>query len=152
MRRFAEDMDRLFGDFGFGGRALGLSPLGSTLGRDLWGGSPFEETAWAPPVEVVQRGDRLVIRADLPGLRKDDIDIDIDKGVLILRGERQQVHEDTSEGYYRSERNYGAFSRSIPLPDGADATKAEATFKDGVLEVIVPAPQRAERSRKIEIR
>jgi HSP20 family protein len=148
MRRFSDDMDRLFG------AGFGLAPVAG-LGRGLWAGLPdVEQALWAPQVEVFQRGDKLVVRADLPGLEKDDVDIEVtDDNVLTISGERRQEAEEDREGYYRSERSYGRFFRSIPLPEGVDADQVEANFKNGVLEVTLPAPKREERrGRKINVR
>jgi HSP20 family protein len=158
MRRVMEDMDRMFDDFGlsrdFGfGRGF-MSPFAGGSSPDLWTGlSGGSAALWSPAVEVIERGDNIVVRAELPGLSKDDVNIDINGDVLTIEGERQQESENQGEGFYRSERSYGRFLRSIPLPDGVDTEKAEATFKDGVLEVTLPAPKReANRGRKISIR
>jgi HSP20 family protein len=139
VRRFAEEMERVFDTFGFGG---GLSMRGSGL----------TPRAWAPPVEVFQRGDRLVVRADLPGLKRDDIHVEIENNAVTIHGERRQEHEEHREGFYRSERSYGSFVRTIPLPEHVEADKAEASFRDGVLEVTIPAPRHEERRRHLEIR
>jgi HSP20 family protein len=160
MRRMMEDMDRMFEDFGVGGQlgrdfGLGrgsLSPLygSSGLGIEPDGGAA---TLWSPVVEVFERGDKLVVRAEIPGVTKEDIDVDIADDVLTIEGERRQESEDRGEGYYRNERSYGRFFRSIPLPEGVDADKAEAQFRDGVLEVSLPAPKREQRrGRKLSIR
>jgi len=152
MRRFSEDMDRLFGGVGLG--RFGVAPFAG-LGRDLWAGMPdVEQALWSPQIETFQRGDKLVVRADLPGLERDDVSVEVtDDNVLTISGERQQEAAEDREGYYRSERSYGRFFRSIPLPEGVDADKVEASFKNGVLEVTLPAPKREERrGRKINIR
>lgn len=146
MRRFNEEMDRLFQNFAFG-RGLRETSLGRQLGF-LGEGGP---TVWSPQIEVFQRGDDLVIQADLPGMTKDDVTVDISGDAIVVRGERRSEHEEEDEGYYRSERSYGSFYRTIPLPEGVDAENAEANFRNGVLEITMPAPERAER-RRIEIR
>jgi HSP20 family protein len=158
MRRMMDDMDRLFEDFGFG-RELGVgggltAPLLSDIGRDLWAGASNDAvSAWSPAVEVLEKGDKLVVRAEIPGVSKDDVSIDLTDDVLTIQGERRQEFEDRGEGFYRSERSYGRFLRSIPLPEGTDAEKAEARFNDGVLEVTLPAPKREQkRGRRIAIR
>jgi HSP20 family protein len=139
MNHFADEMDRLFDDFGF---SRGLAPRGiGNLGQ----------SGWSPQIEVSEREGNLVVCADLPGLKKEDIELQITDNALTIRGERRQQSEDNREGFYRSERSYGSFFRSIPLPEGVDAENATASFRDGVLEVSVPMPQRAERSRRIEI-
>jgi len=150
MRRMAEDMDRLFDNFGLGRTGFGLAPtLGADLNRDPWqGSSTVDQMAWAPQVETFRRGDQLVIRADLPGLRKDDVKVEVDDGVLTISGERREEHEEDRDNYYRSERTYGQFYRAIPLPEGVSENQCEASFKEGVLEVTLPAPKQEERKRK----
>ena len=140
MRRFSEEMDRLFEDFGFG-RDLWPSGLGE-LGRGVW----------SPQVEVFERGGQLVVRADLPGLTKDDVRVEVTDGALNISGERKQEHEEKREGFYRSERSYGSFYRRIPLPEGVNAGEATATFNNGVLEISMQAPQRQSRGRRLEIK
>lgn len=155
MRRVAEDMDRLFQDFGIGSPSLGLRPgRGSLLDSDLWTEGPsLGRTAWTPQVETFRRGDKLVVRADLPGLRKEDVAVEIDNDVLTISGVRSDEHEEDRDGFYRSERSYGEFFRAIPLPDGLDADESEASFEDGVLEVTFPAPKTPERrAKRIQIR
>ncbi len=147
MRRFSEEMDRLFEDFGFGRGWLAPS---FESGLDRLG--TFGNASWVPQVEVFQRGDQLVVRTDLPGLTKDDINVEITDEALVIRGERKSEREEDEEGYYRSERSYGSFYRQIPLPRGVNAEKATADFSNGVLEISLPAPAGAERkSRQIEI-
>jgi HSP20 family protein len=145
MRRFSEEMDRVFGDFGFTG---GFAP-----GRELSRLADLQTSAWLPEVEVFERNGKLTIRADLPGLSKDDINVQITGEAVEIRGERTQQKEENEEGYYRSERSYGSFYRRIPLPSGVSANEANATFRNGVLEITMPAPerQREPQSRRIEI-
>jgi HSP20 family protein len=137
MRRFVEDMDRLFQDFGFGG-ALALRNLAPVA-------------AWSPQVEVFQRDGQLVVRASLPGLNKDDVQIELRDDALILRGERRQEHEEQREGYYRCEVTHGSFYREIPLPEGVKTDDAAATFRDGVLEITMQAPRQQTRGRQLQI-
>jgi len=147
MRRFSDEMDR-FMDRMLTDSGLGQDWLTPRFRREL-GVSP---TAWVPPVEIFERDNQLVVRADLPGLRKEDVNIDVADGCLYIQGERRQEHEEKEEGYYRSERGYGSFSRCIALPEGAKAEEAKATFQDGMLEVTMPAPPRPEsQHRRIEI-
>ncbi|MFL5606185.1 MAG: Hsp20/alpha crystallin family protein [Gemmatimonadaceae bacterium] len=150
MRRMADDMDRLFENFGLGSTGFGLSPvLGTGLERDLWGdGSGAVGQAWTPQIETFRRGDKLVVRADLPGLNKDDVNVEIENGVLSISGERREQHEENRDGYYRSERSYGQFYRALPIPEGVSDEQCEATFKDGVLEVTLPAPKEQARTAK----
>jgi HSP20 family protein len=150
MRRMAEDMDRLFENFGLGRTGFGLSPtLGTDRDRDLWsdtGAASFAE--WTPQVEAFRRGDKLVVRADLPGLKKDDVNVEIDDGLLTISGERREEREDDRGDYYRSERTYGQFYRAIPLPEGINENQCDASFNDGVLEITFPAPKQEERRAK----
>lgn len=143
MRRLSEDMDRLFADFGLTGA---LAPSIGGVGRDMWSEPVSTGALWSPQVDLFRRGDKVVIRADLPGLSKDNITIDADDNALTIRGERRQENEEDGGGYYWNERSYGAFQRTIPLPEGANADEAKAEFHDGVLEVTIPAPQRMQTS------
>jgi HSP20 family protein len=145
MRRFSEEMDRLFGDFGFGGN------LASGFGREFGRLADLEGSMWLPQVEAFEREGQLIVRADLPGLTKDDINVDITNDAIQIRGERRQEKEESEEGYYRSERSYGSFYREIPLPSGINRDEAHATFHNGVLEITMPAPARQSTSRRIEI-
>jgi HSP20 family protein len=157
MQRMSQDMDRLFEQFGFGRSAFGFGPtLGSLLGSDVADRSQrFGEgsTLWMPQVETTQRGDRFVVRADLPGINKDDVHVEIDDDVLTISGERHNEQRDERDGFFRSERSYGSFFRAIPLPDGVKADQGEAKFNDGVLEISLPAPKQEDRKTKqIQVR
>jgi HSP20 family protein len=158
MQTFTEEMDRLFEDFGFGRSPLsrrgpGGWGTGSTaLGRRGLGGAGLAQAGWSPQIEIFEREGNIVVRADLPGLEKDDVKVEVNDDALIIQGERRHEHEDRQEGYFRSERSYGSFYRAIPLPDGVDAENANATFRNGVLEVTVPAPKQQGRARRLEIR
>jgi len=145
MRRFSDEMDRLYGDLDFG---LGLA---SGFGREFQRLADLEASMWLPQVETFQREGKLIVRADLPGLTKDDIGVDITDDAIKIRGERRQEREENEEGYYRSERSYGSFYREIPLPSGVNREQANATFRNGVLEITMPAPARQSGSRRIEI-
>lgn len=149
MRRFSEEMDRLFDDFGFGG-----SWLGSSYGRNFFPMSEgeFRQSLWSPQIETFEREGQLVIRADLPGLTKDDVNVEITDDAINISGERRNEDEERREGYYRSERSYGRFFRSIPLPQGVNAEDANATFNNGVLEITMEAPQVQSRGRRLEIK
>jgi HSP20 family protein len=147
----SSEMDRLFDTFGGtsqGGR--NLSTRGSGRGLQQQGGRG--QSYWAPPMEVFQRGNEMIVRADLPGVAPDDVQIDVEDGVLTISGERQNTNEDQQEGFYRSERSYGAFSRSIALPEGVDEDQVNARYEHGVLEVTVPLPQQQrQRGRRVQI-
>jgi HSP20 family protein len=148
VRRLADEFDRVFEGFGFGGNSLwGNSLLRSPWSTDAGTGS------WMPPVEVLWRGDRLVVRADLPGVAKDDIQVEVMDGAMSIRGQRRAEHEENRDGFYCSERSYGSFSRTILLPEGAEADKADVNFRDGVLEITIPAQGRQERQRhRLEVK
>jgi len=153
MRRISDEMDRLFENFGTG-RSLFPSP--STQGG-AWDVGDYNEgmpSMWSPHVEVRERNGKLVIEADLPGMKRDDISVETRENELTISGERRQEEQKEEQGgYYHSERSYGSFYRTIPLPEGAIADKAQARFKDGVLEIRLPAPPReASRGRKLEIK
>jgi len=116
------------------------------------GGTGIDLTAWEPNVDIIQEGNELVVRADLPGLTPDEVTVEISDDAITLSGERQQEREEDRGGVYRIERTYGAFYRVIPLPDGAMADRAAATFRDGVLEIRMPAPpEQVSRGRRLEV-
>jgi HSP20 family protein len=144
MRRMNEEMDRIFGDFGFSRRAPMRQPAsGSAL---------TSQAIWAPRIEAFQQGDKFIVRAELPGLKKDDVEVNLTDDAITIQGQRQQEHRDEREGFYHSERSYGSFYREIPLPEGAIPDSADASFEDGVLEVRVQAPpHEVSRGRKLEI-
>ena len=137
-QRMADEMDRMFEDFGLGRRLT--SPLWRQTGTD----------AWEPAIDVFQKNNEVTIRADLPGLNREDVTVDIDDDAVTIQGERKHEHEEEREGYYRTERSYGSFSRVIPLPPGSITEQAKANFKDGVLEVTMPAPP-ASKGRRLDI-
>ena len=140
MLKWAEEMDRMFENVGFG---RGWFPGG--FRKEL------EETSWMPAVEVFEKGGQFIVRAELPGLQKEHVNVEVDEGMLTIRGERKQEKEEKKEYSYRSERSYGSFYRAIPLPEGVKTENAKASFKDGVLEVTIPAPAVPKRARHLEI-
>ena len=156
MRRFATEMERLFEDFeGF--------RFPSLFGREFFPfNREFEHVGWVPELEVLQNNGQLIVRADLPGLKKEDVKVELTNDVLTISGERNAAgeaaptpspeEEEKREGYYRSERSYGSFYRQIPLPEGAKADTAKAEFKDGVLEITMQATAREPQKRVLEIR
>jgi HSP20 family protein len=139
IRRMQDDMDRMFGSFGIGGAWPSLS------GEE-------QRADWSPAIDVFQRGNELVVRADVPGLSREDLSVEIGEDALTICGERRYDREEEHEGVFRSERGHGRFCRVVPLPEGAVTDNAKANFKDGVLEVSVPTPpQEVRRGRRIEI-
>ena len=96
---------------------------------------------WVPAMDLVEEGDSLVLRADLPGMSHDDVNVEVKDGVLTISGERQAEQRKEEQGYYRVERSFGSFSRSLTLPEGIDPDKVSAEFDNGVLEVRIPKPE-----------
>jgi HSP20 family protein len=130
---------------GFDARLFG------TFFRD-WPMSRFaREAAWAPALDMLDRKDEVVLKADLPGLEQKDVEVTVEEGVLTVRGERKEEKEVKEEEYYRCERWVGAFARSLALPPGLDAENVKATFKKGVLEIHLPKTKEA-KGKKIDIR
>jgi HSP20 family protein len=126
------EVNRLFDTF-FGGR-----PSNGTLRR------------WVPAMDLVETEDHLVLKADLPGLEQDDVNIEVKDGVLTVSGERKAEHEERTDGYYRVERAFGGFSRSLSLPEHVDAESIDASFDKGVLEVRIPKPEER-KPHRVEI-
>lgn len=109
-------------------------------------------TSWRPQIEAFQHGDEFVVRADLPGLEKKDVTVEVQDDTLIITGERTDQRQQDGRGYYSSERRYGRFCRVVPLPDGAIADSVKAQFKNGVLEVVTTVPpHETARGRRIDI-
>jgi HSP20 family protein len=106
---------------------------------------------WAPAVDIFEQGDDLVIRAEVAGLEKDDVDISIENNTLTLRGERKRDTEFDERDAYRLERSFGVFTRSFTLPKTVDSARISASYKNGVLELRLPKAEQA-KQRKIEIR
>lgn len=137
------EMDRVFGR-----RFPLIQPL-----RRYMGGSMSSD--WTPSADVYEHNGSLVIKAELPGVKKEDLDVTVDKGNLVIRGERRTDEEVREEDYYRMERFHGTFYRSFPLPESIDEDAITAEFHDGVLEVRVPRPTSGEDetpTKKIEIK
>lgn len=138
MRRMSEEMDQIVDKFfarpGF------IRP------------QPPSAAAWTPAVDVAQAGDKLVISAELPGVARDDVHVEVKNDRVTIEGERRQQHESTTQQVHRSERSYGHFYRVIALPEGAQPEAASAAMHDGVLEITVPLPDGGRRGRRIDIR
>jgi HSP20 family protein len=131
------EMNRLF-DQMFGG--LARRPGTQTL-----------VTEWAPAIDVVTKNGDLVIRAELPGLKQEDVDITLHDNVLTISGERKAEQEEERGGYHIRERRYGSFSRSLTLPQGTDESKIRAHYEDGVLEVTVEGAGAVQEPKRIQI-
>lgn len=117
--------------------------------RDIANGA---QHGWAPSVDVVRKDGELVLRADLPGIKPEDVKIEVEDDVLTVSGEHREETEEEKEQYVRRERRYGSFSRSMVLPKGVKADDIEASCEDGVLEVTVPIPAGAEGKQKIDVK
>jgi HSP20 family protein len=142
MRRLSDDMERIFED-----------TWGARQSPRLFRGLELAETGWTPDIEAFERKGEFVVRADLPGMTKDNVNVEVQDNQLIIRGERKEEKEQKEKGYYASERTYGAFYRALPLPEGVKSDEAKATFKDGVLEIAMPAGKVPEKhGRQLEIK
>jgi HSP20 family protein len=127
---FSREVDRLFDSF--------------------FGGGEGGPRRWVPPMDLVEAEDHFVLKADLPGLSEEDVSIEIDDGALKISGERKAEHEANERGWYRVERAFGSFARTLSLPEGVDADAVSASFDRGVLEVRVPKPEQR-KPRRIAI-
>jgi HSP20 family protein len=132
LQSFQDEMNRLFNQFFQGG-------TGEEAG---WG-----VRTWAPPVDIYETDDALILTAELPGVSKDDVSIEIHQNTLILRGQRQHEAEVKEDKYHRVERAYGAVQRSFMLPTLVDQEHVQATYKDGVLELRLPKSEAAKPKR-----
>lgn len=123
LTRWTSEFDRLFEETGWPAfRLRGIT----------------RSTAWSPNLDVFEKDNRVIVRADLPGLTTDDIKVEVIEGYLTIAGERKTEAEENKENFYRCEREYGSFYRAFPLPDGVDVGNVTATFENDVLEVTVP--------------
>lgn len=146
MRRFAEEMEDLFGEFG------GVRFPKLFEGEFLPFGKDMVMADWSPKIEVKENKGKFTVRAELPGMTKDNVNVEVTDHLLTISGERKEEKEEKEEGYYRSEMNYGSFYRQIPLPEGAKTDKATANFSDGVLEISMDAAKAETKGpRKLEI-
>jgi len=117
----------------------------------VWKRLPIEEKEWLPAIEVFEKDDRFVVKAELPGMKEEDIDVSISDDTLTIKGERKSENEVKEENYYCRERSYGSFHRSIALPSNVvDGKKIEASYEDGVLEVNIPKATEA-KPKKIAV-
>jgi HSP20 family protein len=131
MRRMNEEMERAFSEFSFG-RGQGGS-------------------IWSPAIEVAERDGKYLVRAELAGLKPEDVKVEVTNDALVIHGERKSEQEQNDRGVHRTERHYGQFYRSIPLPEGVDAEQVRAKFENGVLEVTAPLPKTQSNHREILI-
>jgi len=113
----------------------------------------FENTPvmWTPELELVTKDNMLLVKVDVPGMKKEDITLEVTDEHLILRGERKYEKEEKKEGFFRTERTYGSFFREVPLPEGVKPELAKATMHNGVLEITMPVTKVEPKTRKLEI-
>ena len=133
-----------------------LSSLQSEMNRlfnaafDTSPGGNGGNRRWAPAMDLLETDEHFVLRADLPGMTQDDVNIELEDNVLTVSGERKAEHEEKPEGFYRVERAFGSFSRALTLPKGVNGDAVTAAFDNGVLEVRIPKPEQR-KPRKITI-
>jgi HSP20 family protein len=127
---FSREVDRLFDAF--------------------FGAEGEQARRWVPPVDLVEAEDHFVLKADLPGLSEEDVSVEVQDGALTISGERAAEHESHERGWYRIERSFGSFNRSLTLPEGVDPDGISAKFDRGVLEVHIPKPEQR-KPRRVEI-
>jgi len=130
MREFTKEMDRAFSDFS---------------------GGEFPSNTWAPTIEVKEVDSGIVVTAELPGIKPEDVKIELTGENLTIKGERQQEKKEEKEGFYRSERSYGRFYRSILLPEGANTDQINAEMNNGILEIKVPVAETKPKSKQIPV-
>lgn len=146
MSRLSREIDRMF-------EGLWRSPLGLLAdrgGRGHGGNDPFE-ARWIPDLEMHEHDGEFLVRVDLPGMRKEDVDVEVVGQSLVIQGERRQGCESDENGWHHSECRYGSFVRTVPLPENVDPEQIRAEFHDGILELRMPSPARAESRRRIHV-
>jgi HSP20 family protein len=135
LARLQDDMNSLFGRF-----------------FDDWGLTPWSNgRTWAPVLDLAEREDAVVVKAEVPGLKPDEIDISVQGNVLTISGEKKEEHKDEKDNYYHVERRHGYFRRDVTLPADVDSEKVEATCRDGVLTVTLPKSEQA-RPKRIAVK
>ena len=133
MRRFTEELDQAFGTIGRSGQTAGQSAMAT------------------PAVDIFEREGNIVVQADLPGLKPDQVKVEVTDDGIVIRGESREEQERRGENFYRCERRHGEFYRLIPLPEHADADRAQAQFNNGMLEVTIPVAESRKKSRPIPV-
>ncbi len=116
-------------------RAVGLPRIGTQ--------EVMTSGDWSPRVDIVENDNEFLIKAEIPEVKKEDVKVSVDNGVLTLKGERKQEKEEKGKKFHRVERYYGSFTRSFTLPENVDESKIKATFKDGMLNLQVPKTEKA---------
>jgi HSP20 family protein len=152
MRRFSDDVDRIFASLGFGSFGSSLRPWGIRSARTQQAAGAMSTMAWTPSVDINTQGDDLIVCADLPGVKPENVQIECDNNQLIIRGEtRNEQNRQNQGGYNYTERSYGSFYRSIPLPPGVNPDNAKADFNNGVLQVTFPGAAKSLGSQRRRI-
>jgi HSP20 family protein len=132
IRRMSEEMDRIFNDPGAGQNQI-------------------ESLMWAPALEVAERDGNFVIHAELPGIRPEEVNVEVADDAILIQGERQSQTQGIKGGTRRTERRYGRFYRAIPLPAGANTSESKANFQNGVLEITIPLQEQQSKRRHIPV-
>ena len=139
MRQGLDEMERWFGHWGRAWPAAGSSMF-SRVGD------------WSPAIEAFQRGNEFVVRVDAPGMSRQDVQVEVGDDTVTIHGERRQDRQEERDGMFWTERSYGSFTRTIPLPPGAITDSAKASFNNGVLEVVMQSPSaETRRGRRLDI-
>lgn len=140
-----ERMERMFDEFF-------KRPFSSLLSRTPWLHSlPEMESISAPNVDVYEEGDNIVVKAEVPGISKEEIEVTFKDNVLTISGEKKKEEKVEQKNYFQLERSYGSFSRSVYLPTEVKSEEASATFRDGVLEITIPKTEESKQVKKITI-
>jgi HSP20 family protein len=132
--RLSRELDAMFGRFGF------ERPMFETL-----------PSTWSPTLEMFTKENSLCVKVDVPGMKKEEVTVEVTPEHLVVRGERKNEVEESKEGFFRTERTYGSFYRAVPLPEHVNTELAKASLHDGVLEITMPMTKVVEQTRKLEI-
>lgn len=143
LSRMQDEMNRMMEQF------LGSSPLSMSPSQFF---GDFAPRQFIPRMDISESGNMLKVSAELPGMSADDVEINVRDNRMHIRGEKREEHTEEDEGYYRTERSFGTFERTIPLPEDVDADKADATFKNGILTVKVPMIEGQRAGKKVQIK
>ena len=133
--RLSHELDEMFNRFG-------LEPHSA---------DSSSQSSWMPEMEMSTKDDQFVVKVDVPGMKKEDLTLEVADDYLVLQGERKHTSEEKKDGYFRTERTYGSFCRTVPLPEGAQSAHAVALMHDGVLEISMPLTATAEKPRTLAI-
>lgn len=149
--RLSEPWDRAFGFPLFHRLSHELDELFDRFGLERPHFDSESDASWMPAIELSTKDNQLVITADVPGMKKEDLTVEVGDDHLVLRGERKQETKEKKDGFFRTERTYGSFCRTVPLPDGAKPELVKAVMRDGVLEISMPMMKAESTTRTIEI-